>query len=119
MDRAIRNEALTIVGDGTQTKDFVHVEDVLRGMQLCLGRKDVAGGAFNIATGIATGIKELAELITALTESSSEIVYIPSQKESVSNVADITRAKTVLGYEPKIGLREGLKHYIAWYKTII
>ena len=114
VDKALNGKPITIVGDGNQTKDFVNVKDVIQGMFLSI-KKDVAGEVFNIGTGIATSINKLSDIVIALTHRNSEIIHIPSEKESVSNVANISKARECLGYKPQILLKDGLIEYIKWY----
>ncbi|MDI6917830.1 MAG: NAD-dependent epimerase/dehydratase family protein [Thermoplasmatales archaeon] len=116
VDKALRGKPITIVGDGNQTKDFVNVKDVIHAMLLST-KKDTAGEVFNIGTGIATSINKLADTVINFTHSDSEIIYIPSEKESVSNVADISKARKCLGYKPQVSLKDGLTEYIQWYNS--
>jgi UDP-glucose 4-epimerase len=107
-DRARSGEPLIIDGDGTQTRDFVHISDVVRA-NLTAAVTDYTGEAFNIGTGAATTIQQLAENIIQITESDSEIVHGDSRPNDIRHSrADIERAKATLGYEPTMALSDGL-----------
>ena len=99
-----------IYGDGTQTRDFVHVEDVVRAMILALDNEGAAGRTFNVATGVPTSINRLAQLVIDLFGASG--VKPQHRKARIGDVrysyADIKEAKANLGFEPKISLKEGL-----------
>lgn len=103
-----------IYGDGSQTRDFVHVEDVVRAMMLVLDSNNAVGGTFNIATGVPTSINELARLVIELFGA----VGVKPQHRSArkgdvrDSYADIKEAKASFGYEPKISLKEGLSTLI-------
>lgn len=115
VSKIMNNEPLTIMGDGKQTKDFINVHDVIQALMLS-AEKNTNGEVFNIGTGKATSINELARIIMDLIPNKSKIINIPSKSESVSNVADISKARKYLGYSPIVPLKEGLIEYIEWYK---
>lgn len=97
------NKPLTIVGDGNQTRDFVHVEDVARANILAATSDKVGKGeSINIGTGKKYSVNEIAKIIGGLTES------IPPRIEPKDSLADISLAKFLLNWEPKIELEEGL-----------
>ena len=104
----------TIYGDGTQTRDFIHVSDVVRANLQALESSKGIGDAFNVGTGRSTSINELASLV-------AELVGRPevSTTHSANRTGDIrhsyanmTRAKEVLGFQPRVELKEGLKQLI-------
>lgn len=103
-----------IYGDGTQTRDFLHVDDAVRAMMLALDSKKAVGRTFNVATGVPTSINELAQLVIGLFGA----VGFKPQHRSVrkgdvrDSYADIKEAKACLGFEPKISLKEGLSTLI-------
>jgi UDP-glucose 4-epimerase len=108
LTRALAGEALQIHGDGTQTRDFVHVSDVVRANMLA-AVTDQVGKAYNIATGGSVTINRLAELIVDVTDSESDIVHTPSRTGDIDqSEASIERATADLGYQPRVSLREGL-----------
>ncbi len=119
VDKALKNQDLTVMGDGSQTKDFVHISDICKALITIADKQIGKGESFNIATGKATSIKEFAELVLELTNSKGRLIQVPSSSESVSNVADISKAKKAFGYAPTISLREGLTDFINWYKEYL
>jgi UDP-glucose 4-epimerase len=104
-------EPLTIYGDGEQTRDFIHVSDAVRAMMLAMDREDTSGEAFNIATGVPTSMNMLAAIISELYGGSApRVVYREARAGDIRHsYGDIRRARMRLGFEPGIGLREGLK----------
>lgn len=108
LEQARSGVPLTVHGDGTQTRDFVHVSDVVRA-NLAAAETDRVGEAFNVGTGRSVTIRDLAELVVDITDSSSEIVHTDSRPGDVSRSrADISRAETALGFRPTVSLRDGL-----------
>jgi len=99
-----------IYGDGEQTRDFVNVKDVVNAMILALNKEEAFGGTFNVATGVPTSINRLAQLVIELF--GADGVKPQRRKARIGDVrysyADIQEAKTRLGFEPKISLKEGL-----------
>jgi len=100
-----RGEKLTITGDGEQTRDFTHVFDVVRANILAMGRDTVGKGeVINIGAGTNYSINEIAKMV------GGEVTYIPLPPgEMRDTLADISRAKELLGWEPKVTLEEGIK----------
>ena len=111
INRIKRGLPLTIFGDGEQTRDFVHVEDVVEANMLALKCRNAIGEVFNIGTGVATSIKQLAQTLLELTNRKDlEILHCEAREGDVRHsVADISKAKEKLGYRPKVALKEGLK----------
>jgi len=100
---------LTIEGDGEQTRDFVHVRDVVRA-NLLAATTDRVGEPFNVATGRSVTVRELAETIVEVTDSDSEITHVdPRPGDIRHSEADISAAREALGYEPTVSLEEGLR----------
>lgn len=116
LDRIEKGEPPVLFGDGSQTMDFVYVEDVARANILALKAK-ATDAAYNIASGTETSLNELARLILRLTNSSLEPRY---QKDANPGIqrrkAGIERAKADLGFEATTPLEEGLRRLIAWRK---
>jgi UDP-glucose 4-epimerase len=102
---------LVIFGDGKQTRDFVYVEDVAEANVLALKCGKAAGEVFNIGTGVATSINQLAEtLLEIMNKRNGKILHDKARKGDIRHsVADISKAKEKLGYNPKVPLRNGLK----------
>eukprot|EP01027_Heterolobosea_sp_BB2_P023954 GEZU01036035.1.p1 GENE.GEZU01036035.1~~GEZU01036035.1.p1 ORF type:complete len:324 (+),score=130.76 GEZU01036035.1:137-1108(+) len=109
--QALKNEPITIYSDGLQTRSFCYVKDLIRGLHMLANSQEI--GPINIGNPDEHTVKEMAELIKEKCKSSSEIRYFPKPKDDpVCRRPDITKAKTRLGYEPKVSLDEGLEHTI-------
>ncbi|HXQ52140.1 MAG TPA: NAD-dependent epimerase/dehydratase family protein [Stellaceae bacterium] len=108
----------TILGDGSEAFDFVAVEDCARANLCAMGAESV-DRFYNVGTGRRTSLKELAELLLALTGSNQPISYAPrSQATLVRNrIGSPKRAKAEIGFGAEIDLREGLERLIAWRKS--
>jgi UDP-glucose 4-epimerase len=111
--QALRNEPLTIFGDGTQSRCFGDVRDIVRAIVGLSVHPQAPGRVFNIGGEEEVTIRELAERIRALTESASELVYIPYDQayavgfeDMQRRVPDTTRIRTLLGWQPEIGLHD-------------
>jgi UDP-glucose 4-epimerase len=109
LTRARNGTELEIHGDGTQTRDFVHVSDVVRA-NLLAAVTDSVGEAYNVGTGESVTINRLAELIVDATDSASAIAHTPPRAGDIDeSEADIERASNRLGYRPQTTLRDGLE----------
>lgn len=120
LDAIDRGEGPTILGDGSEAFDFVAVEDCA-GANLCAMKAEAVDRFYNVGTGKRTSLKELAELIVGLTGSNQPINYAPrSQATLVRNrIGCPKRAKAEIGFEAKIGLKDGLARLIEWRKAHI
>ncbi len=99
-----------IYGDGLQTRDFVYVADIVAAIILALESKAASGGVFNIGTGHATTINELAKTMLKLTGTDLEINYEQKREGDIKqSYANINKAKILLNYKPKYTLKDGLK----------
>lgn len=113
----LSGELVTIFSDGEQTRDFVNVRDIARA-NLLAGRVTNVSGAFNIASGDALTVNELVALVAAISGREPTIVHGPPRKGDVRHSrADISAARSGLGYEPVVGLADGLTEYIDWLRT--
>ena len=121
-DAALAGRPLRIFGDGGQTRDFTHVDNAVHANLLaarCGSRLD--GQSINVATGHSITVRELAERVRAAVSDMTgrevpATVFEPERAGDVRHsAADISRARAVLGYEPVIGLDEGLAETLAWY----
>lgn len=109
LEQARNGSPLTIDGDGEQTRDFVHVNDVVRA-NLLAATTDQTGTAFNIGTGRSTTVLELAKLVRGATNSDSSIVHEPPRSGDVRHSrADISNARQHLEFEPRISLEAGIR----------
>jgi dTDP-glucose 4,6-dehydratase len=113
--QALQGKALTIYGDGSQTRSFCYVDDEVRGI-LALLDGDVVGPV-NIGNPVEFTVREVADMVLDVTGSSSEIVYEPLPVDDpTQRQPDITVARTSLGWEPRVDLREGLERTAAWFR---
>lgn len=111
-DQALAGEPITVNGDGSQIRDFVHVDDVVQA-NLLAATTDNVGEAYNIGRGKKTSIRKLAETLQEIVDTNSKIVYTDSRPGDIKeSVADISRARQELGFEPTVSLEEGLKSVI-------
>jgi nucleoside-diphosphate-sugar epimerase len=117
--KALRGEPFTIYGDGGQSRDFTFVDNVVSANLLaCEAPAAAAGQVINAACGDSISLNELAGLIMEITGSNSPIQYEEARAGDVRHShADISKAKELLNYAPKVSFREGLEKVIAWYKA--
>jgi UDP-glucose 4-epimerase len=112
--RMLRGEPLTVYGDGEQTRDFVNVRDVARA-NLLAARSRGLSGAFNVASGVSTTVNQLAGMMREAAGLDAAVAYAPPRRGEVRDSrADIEAARKALGYEPSVGMREGLAEYMEW-----
>ena len=117
IEQALSNRSITIFGDGTQTRSFCYVTDQVEGLLKLAFFEGAKGEVVNIGDDNEMTILELAKLIRELTNSSSEIVFEALPKDDPPRrKPDITKAKTLLDWEPKIELGEGLLKMVKWFK---
>ncbi len=112
-DQALAGDDITVEGDGQQTRDFVHVDDIVQANLLAAASDDAVGEAFNIGTGESITIRELAETIRDVTASDSDIVHVdPRDGDIDRSEASIDKAQDILGYQPEYDINEGLEAYL-------
>jgi UDP-glucose 4-epimerase len=115
--RLLRGEPLTIYGDGEQTRDFVNVADVARA-NLLAARSTGVSGAFNVGSGVSINVNQLAAMMLDASKISVPVQHVEPRKGEVRDSrADISAAREVLAYEPKVHIEAGLTEYMAWAKT--
>jgi len=114
LNRIKNDKPLVIFGDGEQTRDYVYVEDVAEANLLALKGSGVAGEIFNIGTGVATSVNRLASILLKFANKEHlKIQYCEAREGDVRHsVADISKAKEKLGYDPKISLENGLRRLL-------
>ncbi len=118
--QALRNEDITIYGDGSQTRSFQYVDDLIEGAIRLMATPDDFTGPVNIGNPGEFTILELAEKVIKLTGSKSKIVFLPLPSDDPKQrQPDITLARKVLNWEPKVPLEEGLKLTIDYFRKII
>jgi UDP-glucose 4-epimerase len=110
----------TIFGDGHQSRDFTYVQNVVEGNLRAAEAPGVAGRVFNVAMGQSVDLLHLIAVLNQLLNTKVEPVFEPPRAGDVrDSLADITQARALLAYDPKIGFEEGLRRSIDYYKTII
>jgi UDP-glucuronate decarboxylase len=118
--QALKNEPITIYGDGSQTRSFCYVDDLIDGMIRLMNTGDEFIGPVNVGNPGEFTILELAEMVTKLTGSRSKLIFKPLPADDpMQRQPDITLARKVLGWEPKVPLEEGLEKTIAYFKTVV
>jgi dTDP-glucose 4,6-dehydratase len=115
LSQALRNEDVTVFGDGTQTRSLCYVSDLVEGLFRLISSSEV--NPVNIGNPSEMTIRQLAEAIIALTGSRSQIVTRPLPVDDPKvRQPDITRARTLLGWEPRVPLEQGLGHTIEYFR---
>lgn len=116
--QAVRGEPITVHGDGEHTRSLCYVSDMVDGLIAAMFTENTKGGVFNLGNPEEHTMLELAQIVKDICRSSSPIVHIPSISEDdpKRRCPDISRARCVLGWEPKVGLTEGLEETIAWFR---
>ena len=119
MERIVDGKPPLIFGDGNQTMDFVCVPDIARANVLA-AQSDVVEGTYNIASSTETSLLELAEALLRVMGSDLDVEHGPERAVNgvVRRLADITAAKRDLGWEPTIGLEEGLRQLVEWWAPL-
>lgn len=116
--QALRGDPLTIMGTGAQTRSICYVEDLVRGMLSLLDSTEA--GPINCGTEHEISMRELATLIISLTGSSSDMVFLPrSPDDPQRRRPDLTRARTLLGYEPLVTTEDGLRRTIGYFNQYL
>ena len=115
--QAMGNQPITVYGDGSQTRSFCYVSDMVDGLVRLMFGDDLTGEVVNLGNPNETTILQLAQLVRQLTNSRSEIVFRPlPQNDPSRRKPDITRAQKRLTWQPKIGLEDGLRRTIEYYR---
>ncbi len=118
--QALNKEALTVYGDGEQTRSFCYVDDLVEGIYRLL--KDGEPMPVNIGNPRETSILELATIVNELAENPTRVDYKPRQRgigDPQQRQPDISRARELLGWEPKVNLEDGLKRTIDYFKKVL
>jgi len=118
ISQALRNEEVTVFGDGRQTRSFTYITDLVDGIIRLMTSS--VNDPVNIGNPREMSLEELARTIVRMTGSTSQIVYRPLPVDDPKvRQPDITRARTLLGWEPKVSLEQGLETTIAYFRTKI
>jgi UDP-glucuronate decarboxylase len=118
--QALTNRPVTIFGDGTQTRSFCYVDDLVGGLVALMETADDVTGPINLGNPEECRIRTLAETIIEMSNSRSGLVFerLPSD-DPIQRQPDISRARAALGWEPTIGLRDGIKRTIAYFDGLL
>ena len=119
--QALRGDLLTLFGDGSQTRSLTYVDDTIEGMIRLMNYEKTKGEVVNIGSSEEHTVREYAELVKEITGSQSEIVCaedLPDHDPKMRR-ADISKAKRLLNWEPKVPLRDGLKKMVEWVKSTL
>ena len=117
--QALANQNITIYGAGKQTRSFCYVSDLVDGLVRLMDSPDALTGPVNIGNPVELTIIQLAESIIAKTGSKSQLIFEPlPHDDPMQRKPDITLARTALGWEPKVGLQEGLAHTIEFFTRL-
>ncbi len=115
ISRIKEKKPLIIYGDGSQSRDFVNVKDIVRAVFAAMQSKDAHGQALNIGSGKPTSINELAKTLLELAGVDLEVCHEkPRVGDIMHSYGNISKAKKVLGYEPKVTLKDGLKDLLSY-----
>ncbi len=118
--QALKNEDITMYGDGLQTRSFCYVDDLVSGLMKMMATPSDINGPINLGNPQEFTMLELAEKIINFTNSKSKIIHLPlPEDDPVRRKPNITKAKNILNWEPAIGTDEGLKKTIEYFKTVI
>lgn len=118
--QALRNEDITLYGDGMQTRAFCYVDDLIDGLIRLMGTGADITGPINLGNPHEIPVRELATVIISLTNSRSRIVHRPlPQDDPLQRCPDIGQARRTLGWEPKVPLEAGLAKTIAYFDTLL
>jgi UDP-glucose 4-epimerase len=113
--KALKHEPLPLENGGVATRDFIYVADIVAGLLACAERGE-PGGVYNLASGVETPIRELAQIVNELTGNPTPIEAAPPREwdRSGRRHGDPSKARAQLGFEARTPLREGIEHTVAW-----
>ena len=118
--QALRNEHITIYGEGNQTRSFCYIDDLVDGLMRLMETPDDVSGPVNLGNPVEFTIRQLAETVIALTGSSSKIAYRPlPQDDPQQRCPDISLAKKLLAWEPRVQLQGGLMKTIEYFDQLL
>jgi UDP-glucuronate decarboxylase len=118
--QALKNEPITLYGDGTQTRAFCYVDDLIEGFVRMMDTADTLTGPINLGNPVETSVGELARLIVELTGARSKIIHQPLPvDDTVQRCPDIAEAKRLLDWQPQTPLRPGLERTIAYFDGLL
>ena len=110
IQKIIDGQSLTIDGDGEQTRDFIHVNDIVRAIVLALEHEGLNGEVFNVCTGLPTSVNQLADALKIVTGKNFDVKHGPARLGDIrSSYGDSTKAEEKLGFKANIDLKQGLQ----------
>ena len=117
MERIAAGQKPLILGDGTQTMDFVHVHDIARANVLA-AKADVSDEVFNVASGTETSLQELAEMLQKVMRAPAGLEFGPARKTNPvpRRLASTEKARDMLGFTAAVSLEEGLQGLVQWWQ---
>jgi UDP-glucose 4-epimerase len=114
---ALSGDTLPVFGDGNQTRDFVHADDIARGIVLALECPDPGGRSVQIGTGEETSVLQLVETLRRVSGKPLKVRHEPPRAGDIRRgVTDLSAAREALGYEPSLNLEEGLRRTLGWFR---
>lgn len=118
MDRIAAGQAPLIFGDGKQTMDFVYIEDIARA-NILAAKADVTDEVFNVASGVESSLNDLAYSLAKVMGSDLKPEYGPERKVNpvARRLADVSKAKNLIGFEAEVSLEEGLEKLVNWWRS--
>lgn len=115
--QALTGRPLTVYGDGSQTRSFCYIDDLVEGIYLLAVRDDLVGEVFNLGNPEELKVLDLARLVLEVSGSTSQIVFRERPPDDPDRRRpDISKAKKILGWEPKTGVREGIRRTVEWFR---
>lgn len=125
VDQALRNSPITIQGDGTQSRDFIYVQDVVKTYLLAAGlakgereKAEPLRGAFNVGSQVSLSILELADKISAISGSTAGKVFVPPRAGDIKHsLANVSKLRHATGFRPEVPLEQGLRRVIDWTRS--
>jgi len=112
----LNDDKIEVFGDGTQTRDFTYVDDVVEANILAAANTKIEGEVFNVGGGSRISVNKLTEMIESITGKKARIKHIEKQKGDVGDTLADTSKISVLGWKPKVKIEKGLKRFVEWYK---
>ena len=112
-------DRITVYGDGEQSRDFTFIENVVQANILAAQAPDAAGEVFNVACGTQMSLNQMLDHLRTIMETDTEVHYVPSRPGDVKHsLADIEKARRILGYHPAVPVELGLRRSVEWYRAI-
>lgn len=120
VQQALAGKPITIFGDGSQTRSLCYIDDLVEGLMKFMFKEGLGGEVINIGNADEITVLEFAKEVKKIAQSESEIVFSEElpQDDPLKRRPDISKAKKLLGWEPKISLQEGIEKFIQYYKNI-